>query len=284
MPSKFRPRPPQYVKRKNIELSDGWSVVTNSQSTPVTTPASPNPHLDPEADYSPPIPERVISIIAEVNTYLERWRTSKCATDLSQILRRRKVREGEGIDNAICAGLGSLNTESLMQKKTRMWQFVVFLWLVEQVQDEDRSKEKMRAYAQEPRFTPTDTLVLEHFGIMTLPELNGKEFVTEKTLLYAPFLPWSLLLKDFLQSKTPAVCVSNDIGESVETLQMRIKHGTMPINSEGVLLQDKDLKGCERVGSAFLERKTAVVFPAFEFHLECLKLMVYVEEEQLETG
>jgi hypothetical protein len=287
MPSKSRPRPPPHPKRKTIALVDGWSVITSSGPNPVTKHTTPNPHLDPEADYSPPSPDRVASTIAEVNIYLERWRTSKCATDLGQILRGRKGKGDDDIDNAICAGLGSLNTESLTQRKTRMWQFVVFLWLVEQVQGKDCVGVKERAikcYAQEPRFTPTDILVLEHFGIVVLPELNGKEMVNERTLLYAPFLPWSLLLKDFLQSGTPAICVANDIRESVEMLQMRIKHGTQSIESEGVLLSDEDLKDCERVGRGFLERKTCVAFPAFEFHAECLKLMVYIRKEQLETG
>lgn len=283
MPSKPRSKNSQHVKRKTIELSDGWSVITSSKSKPLTSHAhTPNPHLDPEADYSQPTPERFTSIITEVNTYLERWRQSQCATDLAHILRRRKARDGGVIKNAICAGLGSLNTESLAQKKTRMWQFVVFMWLIGEVRDGGDSREAFRCYAQEPRFTPTDVEVLKHFDVTVLPALNGKDFVGEGTLLYAPFLPWSLLLKEFLQAGTPAVCVSNDVGESVEMLQMRIKHGTKSLDSEGISLQEDDLKECERVGRSFLERRKGVAFPAFELHTECLKLMIYLEEEEEE--
>lgn len=285
MPSKTRSRPPQHVKRKTVELADGWSVITSSKSKPITihlhNHASANPHIDSEADYSPPTSGHTASLIAEVNTYLERWRSSQCATDLSQILLRRKARVERQIDNMICAGLGSLNTESLAQKKTRMWQFVVFLWLVEQVRDGDK---KIQCYAQEPRFTPTDIEVLKHFDITVLPELNGKDVVNESALLYAPFLPWSLLLKDFLQAGVPAICVSNDVAESVDMLQMRIKHGTKSIDSEGILLNDVDLKECERAGRSFLEKREGIVFPVFEFHAECLKLMVYFEKEELESG
>ncbi|KAE9972530.1 hypothetical protein BLS_003975 [Venturia inaequalis] len=285
MPSKTRSKNAQHVKRKTVELSDGWSVITSSKSKPLTAHTT-NPHLDPDADYSPPTPERVTTVVAEVNTYLERWRHSQCATGLPNILRRRKAKDGGVVDNAICAGLGSLNTESLAQKRTRMWQFVVFLWLIDEVRDRESGKDGRGAfmcYAQEPRFTPTDVEVLKHFGILVLPALNGEEFINEKTLLYAPFLPWSLLLKDFLHAGTPAICVSNDVGESVEMLQMRMKHGTKSLDSEGLSLQEEDLKECERVGRTFLEKRKGVAFPAFEFHAECLKLMVYIEEEETEV-
>ncbi|TID13057.1 hypothetical protein E2P81_ATG09790 [Venturia nashicola] len=290
MPSKPRPRISQHVKRQTVELSDGWSVITSSKLRALMSHIhTTDPHLDHEADYSRPTPERVTSIIAEANHYLERWRACQCATDLADTLRPREAKDGGVIENAICAGLGSLNTESLAQKRTRMWQFVVFLWLVEQVQEKENGSivgSAFKCYAQEPRFTPTDVEVLKHFDIIVLPALNGKDFVNEKTLLYAPFLPWSLLLKDCLQAGTPAICVSNDIGEVVEMLQMRMKHGTKSIDSEGISLQEEDLKGCERVGRTFLEKRKGVAFPAFEFHAECLKLMVYVEEEKadIETG
>lgn len=164
-----------------------------------------------------------------------------------------------------------------------MWQFVVFLWLVEEVREEESGSDvrgAVKCFAQEPRFTPTDVEVLKHFDIVVLPALNGKELVNEKTLLYAPFLPWSLLLKGFLQAGTPPICVSNDVGECVEMLQMRIKHGTKFLDSEGISLEEDDVKECERVGRAILEKRKAVAFPAFELHAECLKLMVYMEEEE----
>lgn len=204
---------------------------------------------------------------------------------MANILRRHKARDGGVIENAICAGLGSLNIDSLAQKKTRMWQFIVFLWLVEELREKEDGIEvrgDIKCFAQEPRFTPTDVEVLKHFDIIVLPALDGKDFVNGKTLLYAPFLPWSLLLKDFLQAGTPAVCVSNDVGESVEMLQMRIKHGTNSLYSEGISLQEEDLKECERVGRVFLDKRKGVAFPAFEFHAECLMLMIYIEEEREE--
>lgn len=285
MPSKTRSKNTQHVKRKTVELSDGWSVITSSKSKPFASHAhTANLHLDHEADYSQPTTEQVTSIIAEVNTHLERWRATQPATDLANTLQRRKVKNGGVVDNAICAGLGSLNTESLVHKKTRMWQFVVFLWLVEEAQRKENDsdvQEAFKCYAQEPRFTPTDVEVLKHFDIVVLPELNGRNFVNEKTLLFAPFLPWSLLLNDFLQAGTPAICVTNDVAESVEMLQMGIKHATKPFDSEGISLQEEDLRECERVGRTFLEKRTGVAFPAFEFHAECLKLMVYVEEEEI---
>lgn len=133
-----------------------------------------------------------------------------------------------------------------------MWQFVAFLWLIEEVRGKEG--EGMKCYAQEPRFTLTDVEVLRHFGIEVLDRLNGKEFVNEGTLLYAPFLPWALLLGDLLMGEgMPEVCVCNDVGESVEMLGMRIKHGITSIDSEGVALQEEDLRNCEKVGSAFLE-------------------------------
>lgn len=166
-----------------------------------------------------------------------------------------------------------------------MWQFVVFLWLVEEVQSEFQEKDgKIRCHAQEPRFTPTDVEVLKHFNVTVLPELNGKEYITEGTLLYAPFLPWSLLLGEFLRMGSPGVCVCNDVGESVEMLAMRIRHGTKSIDSEGILLLDEDLKVCEKIGRVFLEGRRAVKIPEFEFHGECLKLMIYFQEEELESG
>ncbi|QDS69225.1 hypothetical protein FKW77_001122 [Venturia effusa] len=291
MPPKMHTKNSQHVKRKTIELLDGWSVITSSKSRPLSSHTrTTNPHIDHEADYSPPTPELVAAIIAEANTYLELWRTSQCATELACMLRLRKARDSGSIDNAICAGLGSLTTESAAQKKTRMWQFVVFLWLVEGVikkeKESDASNGAFRCYAQEPRFTPTDVEVLKHFDIIVLPDLDGKKFVNEKTMLYAPFLPWSLLLKDFLQAGTPAICVSNDVEEVVEMSQMRIKHGTKSLESEGIPLQEGDLKECERVGKAFLENRKGFAFPPFDLHSECLKLMVYVAErgQEMERG
>src|ERR1700755_1444925 len=99
MPPKLPPRPPLRSKRVTIKVSDGWSIISRSKARQAKVPKATQKD-EPTIDYSAPDPSRTTALVSEVNEYVKRWKSTRCAMGLKDILDRWDVGEGH-LDSAI---------------------------------------------------------------------------------------------------------------------------------------------------------------------------------------
>jgi len=92
--------------------------------------------------------------------------------------------------------------------------------------------------------------------------------------LFAPFLPWVVLLRDVLPGRDPRFYVGIDVNEVLERMEMQ--KGRYGLDGVG----DEELEGCPEVARRFLEGRERVRVGEFEGERNALEgLWVYWREE-----
>jgi hypothetical protein len=136
-------------------------------------------------------------------------------------------------------------------------------------------------YAQDPRFSPIDVLLFQSYGIEVLPKLDARDQISTSTLIFAPFLPWHIMLQEILLDRNPAICISSSIREAVEQIEIRLRHGFEEATFEGTLVGKEAAEICSKVGTRFLKGRKDDEFPEFELHSDALYgLRVYMSNEE----
>ncbi|KAK3078461.1 hypothetical protein LTS18_007452 [Coniosporium uncinatum] len=273
-PHNNKRRPPTArQKRVQVSLDDGWTVVTSSSTTTRIPTEGTSAHAHPKLPQEKGL--TVQKLQQEYERYRELLRASECARTVEAVLKRWQ-REGEGswgIDTAVCVGLGQLSVEAAVRRRA-MWQLVLFLHVVESLQGlGGGGGERVKMFAQEPNFTALDEEFLKGLGVEVVTHPRGAEMVTERTFLYAPFLPWFVLLRDVLPGKDPRLYVGIDVNEVQE--RMELQKGGYGLEEVG----DQELEECSQVAKKFLEGRQRVRVGEFEGERNALEgLWVYWRE------
>jgi hypothetical protein len=273
-----------YVHHKaiTVELSDGWNLVTNSKArTPQTTKFNSSPSAALECNE-----ENISALTSEVDRCVKLWESSQCCLKLIAILERSR-NSREQIDVAICLGLGCISrTDSYDLRKSSLWQLAVFLSMARylSVQEDSATERTITLFAQEPRFAPLDIAVLKSYGVEVLEKMNARDLMTPKTFIFAPFLPWPVLLQDILLDRVLAICISLDVRVCLEQVEIMIKSGKEDV-VEGKTVSVELMKTCFKVGEDFLDGKNDVEFPEFELHSNALRgLRIYTRRQEKESA
>ena len=115
------------VKRRNVQASDGWTVVTHT---------GPGRSKDVEAVLDGARPKdvgkglTVEKLVGELRKLEERFRDTECARKMGEILKRAGI-EGTMQEEAVCIGIGSFSLDWAHRWRA-LWQLVLFLFVVEQ--------------------------------------------------------------------------------------------------------------------------------------------------------
>ncbi|KAF2423481.1 hypothetical protein EJ08DRAFT_447649 [Tothia fuscella] len=273
MARKTSNRSSAWQKPSTVDLSDGWSLVTNSKAraarlTPLTS-------LSKKEEWSE---EQTAKLIAEVADYLETWKSSDCFRTFSKMI--QSWSQDVTIDNIICLGLGSLCTSINQHKRRSIWQLVVFLSLSEllSTSPKPRGNRTIKLYAQEPRFTAADRTIFQSYGITVLENLDARNYITPNIIIYAPFLQWTIMLQDILRDQNPAMCISLNIRDALDQIVIKLKSGCSGASFEGTSLGRREMESCVTVGEAFLVGREDVEFPDFELDANALRgLRIYTK-------
>jgi hypothetical protein len=275
-----KPSGRQFVHHKatTVELSDGWNLVTSSKVRTTETAKSKSSPSSSLACNE----ENVSALCSEVDSCLKLWNLSQSCSKLTIILERAEFC-GKQPDLAICLGLGCISrTDSYDLKKSSLWQLAVFLSMSKLLSSskENTAESSPVLYAQEPRFEALDVTVLKSYSVDVLHKLDAKDLITPKTFLFAPFLPWPVLLQDLLLDEDPAICVALNIRGCLEQVEIMIKNGKEEV-FEGESLSVEQMKTCLKVGEKFLEGRSDIEFPDFELHSSALRgLRIYTKTEK----
>lgn len=115
------------VKRRQVQASDGWTVVTHASGHSRGSGGNGEKMVLQEAR-----PSRVVegltvaTLIDEFGKCEKRWRDTECAKQVEAIFARRKW----DIQEAICIGIGSFSVDWEHRYRS-MWQLVLFMAVVE---------------------------------------------------------------------------------------------------------------------------------------------------------
>jgi hypothetical protein len=264
-----------YSKLKNIELSDGWAFVTRSRGSGRSHSRKPQSKPNPQRQDATPNQSHVARIVDQVENNFKKFDISDYASSLNANL---PVLEN-GIDVAVCAGLGTLDPDSDVDTRRSTHQLAIFLWLVKVVATED-----CKLFANDPSFTPTDKAVLEHFKARVDDGAEPRYGpAVQSALLYAPYLPWPVLTLDYLSNEDarPAVVACQDLRLVKENLEMqrgRLAEGSMEVDGRTCNREDleKAVGVCEGVVSGY----DATAFPRYEpLSAAFQDMVVYVRQK-----
>jgi hypothetical protein len=252
-----------WQKSATVELSDGWSLVTSSKARSAQMSRS----TEPQSQAPQQSGQRAGELKEEVDKYLELWKSSHSYRNFAHLIQNWKA--GVQPDGVVCLGLGSLSTVLNIHKRRSLWQLAVFLSISELVSSADRPEEgaRVRLYAQEPRFTPTDHEIFSCYYVEVLDGNNARDYITPNTIVFAPFLQWTVMLLDILNDRDPAMCISIDIREALDQIEPKIRGGCTRLTLEG---RQVDLERCSSVGKTFLAARGDVGFPEFELDVHAL--------------
>jgi hypothetical protein len=260
-----------FSKIKNIELSDGWSFVTRSKGSGSGTKKRQPRARTPKNEQNDIVDENiVVRIINDVDKYVKQFDSSDCARTLKSALSPY----GSGVDLAHCAGLGNLDPHCAVDTRRSKHQLAVFLWLVQVFSNED-----CRLFASDPGFNPTDQAVLEHFQArVTSGSESDHGSALLGSLLYAPYLPWTVLTLDHLSGSRvrPDVIVCQDLRGVKENLELQRERLAV---SDGEYTKG-DLNTAVKVCEGVVGGYVATAFPEYEPLPDAFReLVVYVRKQ-----
>ncbi|KAF2015580.1 hypothetical protein BU24DRAFT_421871 [Aaosphaeria arxii CBS 175.79] len=238
-PTSDTPRQHQRVKRKQVQADDGWTVITHTSTSKSSSRRSAgknrNAHKVQHARPTQIVEGLTVQKLQEeLDRFTKRWDESAYAENLKNILSKRVW----NIDNAVCIGIGSLSIDWENRYRS-MWQLVFFMSVLKIVL-KDRNNEDIKLYAQEPAFTSLDTEFLASLPHPIVAVTQSiEDYISGKSLVFAPFVDWTLLLPVFLKDKDPELYVGNEVLDDY-----KIYAG----NPENEAARET----CEKIGSAFL--------------------------------
>ena len=122
-------------------------------------------------------------------------------------------------------------------------------------------------YAQEPAFTPLDTVFLTRLGITAITT-SIETHIVPNSFVFAPFVDWYILLPLFLKERDPELYIGNEILSS---------YGAFA----NTTAKAEVLEECNQIGKGFSGKRERRRVPEFEEHGNALEgLMVYWKEEE----
>ena len=114
------------VKRRNVQASDGWTVVTHGSGRKGENESI----LDNARPRDVFKGLTVEKLVGEFRKLEERFRDTECARKMGEILKRAGI-EGTMQEEAVCIGIGSFSLDWAHRWRA-LWQLVLFLFVVEQ--------------------------------------------------------------------------------------------------------------------------------------------------------
>ncbi|GAB7350064.1 hypothetical protein MBLNU459_g0733t1 [Dothideomycetes sp. NU459] len=182
-----RKRQPTRTKRQVTDLDDGWQRIDTAARDQIddARAVDPLPGVDPELS--------VQKLSEELKHMQKRWIDSTCRARFVQILQSRMVGADMFVDTAVCLALGSVS-RNWRHRVHSMWQLVLFLDTVNlllPVAHERGAADKIRLFAQEPRFLELDVAFLISLGFTILNTPEAETYVGKRSFLYVPHLEWT---------------------------------------------------------------------------------------------
>jgi hypothetical protein len=264
---------PVLSKLKNIELSEGWSYVTRSKGG---RPSNGKRRAQPKPEEQNALTDEstVPRIIREVDNAVKNFAISNCAKTLITALPASQ----NNINVAVCAGLGTLDPNSKRDSRRSLHQLAVFIHLVEVISDGD-----CIIVASDPHFTSTDRTVLGHFKARVDSGSEPHfESTMERSMLYAPYLPWRVLTLDYLSisDARPTIIVCQDLRSVKEHLEIQQNQlADESIEVDGKKCCKDDLKDAVDICDKVTIDYDATVFPEYPpFPLAFQDLVVYIKK------
>jgi hypothetical protein len=253
-------------KLKNVELADGWSFVTRSKGG--RRPARQKSNVKPASQPSDPKvdPHQVLKVREQVDSSLEFFDDNASEVELFSYL-QKAIQEAR-IDTAFCLGLGSLSSGPSLSRKRSMTQLAAFMWLYRSTNPTtDQDPRTLRVI--DPGFSATDREVLQHQNMeVHLAYSTQLMSAMEGSLCYAPYLPWPILLLDYLAAgqTRPAILVCQDLKSIKENLDLRIRHvdKNSTINVDGRECTLDDLTNGAKACGHLLKEYQGTNFPTYE--------------------
>ncbi|KAF2104203.1 hypothetical protein NA57DRAFT_70420 [Rhizodiscina lignyota] len=292
----------QNTKSRNVDLGDGWTVVTrgirrlsSAVRNPLRKASDAKSGVEGEVgepdDTVAPEPEDVGELIRRFEKLRDRWRGlpyRQILLDLLDSIWQHGSREEPGcqerrIDNAVCIAIGSFSTDWLGAEQTSLrslWQLVLFLEIMEYLQRNTHAEKNMKVYAQEPLFSALDKAFLAKFEIQTLDSPHAVELITPSTFLFVPFLEWYVLLWEVLRCKDPELYIGTDIHDILDRLDGLAEEddrvASRATDGDGTKTKVEELKN---VCAEFFKSRELVQIPdegVFEGHATALYgLVIY---------
>ncbi|KAF2138964.1 uncharacterized protein K452DRAFT_78736 [Aplosporella prunicola CBS 121167] len=190
-------------------------------------------------------------VLHRVNTCRTRWAESACAAEVRKLVARagQARKRGSRLRRAVCLGLGSLSGENAALCARSVWQLVAFLELVKLVtgrdeasgEDVEGEKVDVQVYAEDPVFNALDEEVLRDVGVVVLRAAEGEvaasaQHIAPDCMVFAPFMPWFVMLPHFLRDRHPALYIGSDVADMLEAAQRRADgHDATPLDHVSVL-------------------------------------------------
>jgi hypothetical protein len=260
------------VKRKKVQASDGWTIVTHGENIGEIS-AKDDEGLLQEARITKTVDGLTVPKLQDLFSVMTgRWKETACAKEVEEMMRKRRW----NLREALCIGIGSFSLDWEHRHRS-MWQLVLFLGVVDMgtrchyasVQSAElmvslvsTDGTTIELYAQEPIFTPLDEAFLAALNITVLPS-SIESHITSASFVFAPFVDWDLLLSVFLKEKDPALYIGNDMLDDY----------SLYANTEK---KKQILEECNELGKNFLEKRSGFKVPEFGLHAHALNgLMVY---------
>lgn len=214
-----RKRQPTRIKRQVTELEDGWQRIERS------VPGSDRHGDMRESDTVPGVdPELSIEKLKqEYGRMRERWLGTTCRARMVDILKFRAGDEGLGVDTAVCLAMGSV-TRNWSLRIHSFWQLVFFLDVVELLQSMHEGGDKIKLYAQEPRFTDMDREFLESLGFTMLESPQAEAYVGKGCFLYVPHLEWHTEIPYLQKAREAPLYITSSLGWIIEEAERLIKN------------------------------------------------------------
>lgn len=105
-------------------------------------------------------------IRTDYDAKMKQWKQSTCRRELVRILERQRPDEGWCIDNAACLAIGHFSRDNWEGRQRSMWQFVLFMDVVQYLRD--REQRTIELLAQEIEFSAADRAFLEALGFTVI--------------------------------------------------------------------------------------------------------------------
>ena len=172
------------------------------------------------------------------------------------------------VTHAFCLGLGPMTSGPSANQKRSIAQLGAFLWLVDGARS-SKGPDDLQRLAVDPGFTPPDGAVLEQLRVkMALDSKDFDKQTLNHSLLYAPYLPWPVLILDYLNggSIKPSLLVCQDLQSIKENLEMWTKtpNGQRVIEVDGRACSRDDLTKAVEGCKVILRDYDACRFPIYE--------------------
>ncbi|KAF2795169.1 hypothetical protein K505DRAFT_324258 [Melanomma pulvis-pyrius CBS 109.77] len=249
------------VKRKKVQASDGWTIVTHVDHKGGAAGKGDESALHNSRPTRTVDGLNVTRLMDDFKRFTARWKEMSCAKRLDEMLGKRKWH----MNSAACIGIGSFSLDWEHRHRS-IWQLVLFLDIVDIVSTNGPA---LQLYAQEPIFTPLDVAFLSALNISVLAS-DIEARIANSSFVFAPFVEWDLLLSVFLKDKNPELYIGNDILDDY----------TPYANTEAKV---KVLEECNGLGKRFLQNRRGVRVPEFGEHAHALNgLLVYLKNTQEE--